>query len=416
MHTRKKRNPSGLWTKDFTIITVGSVISMFGNALAGFAISLLILDYTQSTMLYGIFIVLYTAPQILMPAVSGPILDRFSRKKMIYTLDFISSALYGTAAFVLYHDWFSYPMLAVGAFLVGSIDSVYRVAYDSFYPLLIQKENYQKAYSIASVLDTLSMVMVPVSAFLYNLMGIWPLFTINAVSFFCAAVMETRIRQDEHYLVIQKENQTETGHRQWSRDLKEGMQYLKNEKGLLAVALYFACSALLEGAVSVISLPYFKMNYKHGEYVFMIVGGLMFLGRMCGGLVHYQKEFPPEKKYRTALFVYTFTSLIMAFLLYLPLPAEAVLSFISGILGVTSYTIRISATQQYVPDEKKGRFNAAFQLLSTAGMLAGEGLSSVLSGIIDERLILMVFGLFTVVMAVVLIGSHPKEIAKIYNV
>lgn len=30
-----------LWTKDFTIITLGSVVSIFGNALAGFAMSLL---------------------------------------------------------------------------------------------------------------------------------------------------------------------------------------------------------------------------------------------------------------------------------------------------------------------------------------------------------------------------------------
>ena len=37
-----------LWTRDFTIITIGSVISMFGNALAGFAISLFVLDYTYS--------------------------------------------------------------------------------------------------------------------------------------------------------------------------------------------------------------------------------------------------------------------------------------------------------------------------------------------------------------------------------
>ena len=37
-----------LWTRDFTIITLGSVISMLGNDAAGFAMSLLVLDYTGS--------------------------------------------------------------------------------------------------------------------------------------------------------------------------------------------------------------------------------------------------------------------------------------------------------------------------------------------------------------------------------
>lgn len=43
---------SPLWTRDFTIITLGSVISMLGNSMSGFALSLLVLDYTGSNLLY----------------------------------------------------------------------------------------------------------------------------------------------------------------------------------------------------------------------------------------------------------------------------------------------------------------------------------------------------------------------------
>ena len=42
-----------LWTKNFIIITVGTIISRIGSAIAGFATGLLILDYTESTFLYG---------------------------------------------------------------------------------------------------------------------------------------------------------------------------------------------------------------------------------------------------------------------------------------------------------------------------------------------------------------------------
>jgi hypothetical protein len=34
-----------LWTKNFTIITLGTVVSLFGSSMTGFAISLLVLDY-----------------------------------------------------------------------------------------------------------------------------------------------------------------------------------------------------------------------------------------------------------------------------------------------------------------------------------------------------------------------------------
>ena len=48
-----------LWTRDFTIITLGSVISMLGNDAAGFAMSLLVLDYTGSSFYYAVYLAVY---------------------------------------------------------------------------------------------------------------------------------------------------------------------------------------------------------------------------------------------------------------------------------------------------------------------------------------------------------------------
>ena len=94
-----EKNP--LWTRDFTIITLGSVVSMLGNSLSGFAMSLMVLDISQSTLLYAVYIAMYTLPQLFVPVLSGAILDRFSRKKTIYTLDFISALLYALMAVIL---------------------------------------------------------------------------------------------------------------------------------------------------------------------------------------------------------------------------------------------------------------------------------------------------------------------------
>ena len=51
----KKENTNPLWTRDFTIITLGSVVSMVGNSLSGFAMSLMVLDYTSSSLFYAIY-------------------------------------------------------------------------------------------------------------------------------------------------------------------------------------------------------------------------------------------------------------------------------------------------------------------------------------------------------------------------
>ena len=406
-----------LWTRDFTIITLGSVVSMLGNALSGFAMSLMVLDISQSTLLYAVYIAMYTLPQLIMPIFSGAILDRFSRKKTIYTLDFLSAFLYALMAAILGTGWFSFPLFAVYCFILGSIQSTYMVAYQSFYPLLISEGNFQKAYSIASVLETFSAVMVPVSAFLYRQIGLAPLLGINALCFFAAAVMETRIRTDETYLETQKETREADlrASRQMLRDIREGFRYLKSEKGLLAVAVYFAFSAVCGGVSTVIVLPWFKSAYPNGEYVYMMVWGMALLGRALGGLVHYRITIPSRYRYRAALTVYITISVLEGVYLFTPVPVMMALCFVVGVGGITSYTIRISATQSYVPDERKGRFNGAFNMLSTAGALVGEILAGGLTLVLPERVVLLAAMLTCAAAAIVFIGGGREHVSYIYN-
>ena len=143
--------------------------------------------------------------------------------------------------------------------------------------------------------------------------------------------------------------------------------------------------------------------------------------------------------------VYVVISLCEGFYLYCPLPVMMVSCFLTGILGVTSYTIRISATQSYVPDEKKGRFNGAFNKLTTVGRITGNQLAGALEAYHAERGVLTSFlhysggsftgnlragalvaflpvrGVLTGVMlvtaaaAVVVIGGGRRDVSAIYN-
>ena len=415
MSDTKKTLP--LWTRDFTIITLGSVVSMFGNSMSGFAMSLMVLDISESTLLYSIYIAMFTLPQLFMPILSGALLDRFSRKKTIYTLDFASAFLYLLMAAILAAGWFSFPLFAVYCFILGSIQSTYMVAYESFYPLLITEGNYQKAYSIASVLETLSAVMVPVSTFLYGRIGLAPLLAVNGICFLIAAIMETRIGAEEQYIEEQKKTQIEGSHpiKQMLTDTREGFRYLSSEKGLMAIAAYFAFSAICGGVSAVIVLPYFKSTFANGEYWYMFVMAFSLAGRAIGGMIHYRMKIPARYRYSIALSVYVIISLCEGTFLFFSFPVMMALCLITGLGGVTSYTIRISATQSYVPDEKKGRFNGAFNMISTLGALIGEFAAGTLTVVLPERIVLLSAMLLCACAAVVFIGGGWKQVAAIYN-
>lgn len=402
-----------LWTKDFTTITLGSMVSLLGNSVAGFAMSLFVLDYKESTLLYAIYIFLYTLPQIAAPIISGPLMDRFSRRRTIYTLDFCSTFLYLCLGSLILFDAFNFAVFAVATFFIGTINSVYMVAFESFYPMLITEGNYSKAYSISGTLHTMTFFMLPLAALAYNAFGLAPLLIANSVFFLIAAIAETKISD------IEAGNSTvkvsDYGTKSYISDMKEGINYLISEKGILAITLYFMVISFAGGAAQVITLPWFNGNFENGEYTYMFVSIFSVIGRSLGGLIHYKVKLPAEKKFGIALFVYVSIALIEAFYLYTPVIIMQAGSFLMGILSVTSYNIRISSTQSYIPNEIKGRFNGAFFMLNTVGTLSGELVAGLLSEFIPMRATLTVFLLFSAVSALIIIGGNKKHVAPIYN-
>ncbi|MBR3952245.1 MAG: MFS transporter [Oscillospiraceae bacterium] len=401
-----------LWTKDFTTITLGSVVSMLGNSISGFAMSLFVLDYQDSTLLYAIYIFLYTLPQIAAPVISGPLMDRFSRRRTIYTLDFCSAVLYSSLGIMILLDAFNFGIFATATFLIGCINSIYMVAFESFYPMLITEGNYSKAYSISGTLQTMTAFILPLATVAYKAFGLAPLLIVNSAFFLLAAAFETRISDVE---AISKSPAASYSTKAYFTDMKDGVKYLVSEKGLLFVTLYFMVISLVGGCSQVITLPWFKGSFENGEYLYMFVSLFSVAGRSIGGFIHYLVKLPAAKKFSIALFVYVTIALIEAFYLYVPIVPMVIGSFLIGILGVTSYNIRVSATQSYVPNNIKGRFNGAFFMLNTVGTLTGELLSGLLAEFIPMRATLTVFMLFSAVSALVIIGGNKKHIAPIYN-
>lgn len=408
--TEKPKNP--LWTHDFTLITLGSVVSMLGNDISGFAISLLVLDYTGSVLLYAIFMAAYNLPRIVMPLIAGPYLDSFSRKRAIYTLDFISAGLYLLFFFLLRDGRFSYVPMLFGCLLLGSIDSVYEVAYDSLYPTLVSEGNFSKAYSISSLIYPLSAVMVPAAAYVYQRVGLAPLFAFNAVTFFIAAVFETRIRAHEPQTDRAPRKATVSYLR---NEFGCGLDYIKGEKGLVVITAYFFCTMLLGSGSSTLYLPFFKSRADLGVTLYTYVMGANVLGRMAGGLFHYRFRMRPETKFTVALCVYVAISVIEGGFVFTPPAAMLGMLFVSGCLAVNSYNIRIAATQSYVPNDYRARFNGAFQMICTAGTLLGELLAGALGEYLPADLLIAGFMAVNLVCVFAVMYRGREQVKLVYN-
>ncbi len=396
-------------------MTLGTVVSMLGNAVSGFAIGLLVLDYTSSVFLYAFFMVCYCLPRLVLPIFAGPYLDRFSRKKVIYTLDFISAGLYALIFLLLKSGFFQYWLFVLTAVIIGSIDSVYNVAYESYYPTLISEGNFRRAYSIASLIYPLAnTIMVPIAGLCYQSVGLAPLFLFNAVTFLVAAVAETRISGSEAHIAARKDETFDRS--RFMTDLKSGVQYLRREKGLSVITWYFFISTLTYTVCTTLELPYFKSNPLLGVTRFTLLMAVSTVGRLVGGVIHYRFRYPTARKFAIAIAVYIVLSVFQSVYLFTPYWAMFPFLFLSGLFGVTSFNIRMSSTQNYVPDSMRGRFNGLFAMLNMLGGIIGQLIAGTLGEFLPMRPVIVGAMAVNVLGVIFLMLPHKEAVKTIYNV
>jgi len=408
-----------LWTRDFVIITVGTAISTLGNAISGFAISLLVLDHTGSTLLYTCFMAAQYLPKMLTPLLVGPYLDQMSRKKAIYRLDYLSSCLYFLLFLLIGRGYFHYGVLLLCVMIIGAVDGTYVVAYDSFYPNLVAPGNFGRAYSIASLLYPLATFMLPVASLVYNAAGtVAPLFAFNAAAFFIAATFERSIGHVETHMAAEQGRPAG----RFRDNFSQGIGYIRSEPGLQAVTVFFFLIMMAGQGCEALILPFFRNHgqlYAHlpvdSVTLYSVVTVFGVAGRLAGGLIHYRVRYPREHKFTIALFVYAAICVLHGIQLFLPIAAMVVVCFLEGILSVTSYNIRISATQAYVPDRVRARFNGTFQMMCNMGMVLGELAAGVCSEFAPERAIIVTLMAINLLGVYVILWPKREAVKAVYN-
>lgn len=404
-----------LWNKNFTILSIGSFISALGSAVAGISFGILVYLETHSPLLLAAFTITNIIPRVITNFVVGPFVDRNSRVKMIYLLDFFYTVAFTLIALVLFTGYFNVVVfMAVAAFL-GVTDTIYQTAFMSLFPEVVPKGQHTKAYSISSLIWPISAaLMAPIATFFIQSFefGVAILMTFNAVTFLVTAIMETFIK------VKEKLNENPVIKWQFVTDLKEGISYYKKERGILGIGLLFMAFSFVYAVGDLLRMPFFEESAVYNLNHFAILISASSIGRVIGGALHYSFKLNPHNKFKIALAVYFTVEILDAIMLFTPFFMMVTFSFIVGVLSVTSFNIRMSATQTYIPSEKRGRVNSVQNLLWNVGAILGTiilGLIAEYSSIPYQYLIL---GASVVsITAILLIPVRMREdFKKIYNV
>ena len=400
-----------LWTKNFTIITLGTVISAIGGVAMGFALSFVVFDNTGSTLMMALFAAASSLPGIILPVLLSPYLDNFRRKPVIVGLDYLSAVIYLLFGLYLLKHSFSLPLYLLFSLACGSIGSVYNLAYESLYPNLIPEGFAQKGYTVSGMLyPTVTMVMTPVASILYTRLGLGVLCIGEGLLLAAAASVETQIRVEEHAKPGGKFSFSD-----YIGDFKEGFRYLKKEKGLLRIYGYMPITQGISQATEPLIRAWFRTAPGLNLTMYALFTTAEFIGRSIGGLVHYKFEIPPEKRFSLAYLVYVTYNIMDTVLLWLGFPLMMVNRGICGFLGINSATLRASSVQNYLPDNMRAKVNAVFNMLYALVPTLLTLAVGALGEVMDYRLCVTLVSAAGLLPCYLIMWRGREDVKKVYN-
>ena len=400
---------SSLWTKNFTIITLGTLVSAIGGVAMNLALSLVVFDQTGSTWLSGLFGAIGMLPGVLLPALISPLVDRLSRKRLIVGLDLANGVLYLCFLLWIRYQGFQYGAYLLFTFLTGCIGAVYSLTFQCFYPQLIPAGQSQRGYAVSAMIYPLTTTLVtPLAAVVYDLWGIQPIFLLEGLLLLLAAAMESRI---DAPLPVRNGEPSEP----WLASIKEGVAYLRREKGVRSIYGYMAVTNAAGNGVLLMAMAYFQSVPALGAGLYALLVSAETIGRTVGAAVHYLFRISEERRYWLTVRVYLIYELCDGAMLFLCWPLMVAVRFLCGFLGVNTATLREAAVQRYLPDGVRGRVNGLFQLVVSLGLLLSQMLAGALGEWLPYPVVAALLAGFSLVALWYFILRRRMEVRGIYN-
>jgi len=226
----------------FTIVWLGQVISLFGSAMTGFALTIWAWQLTGSATALALVGFFNFGPTVLLSPIAGALVDRWNRK-LVMMLSDLAAGL-STVVILLLHAtgnlqiWHLY---VAGAFS-GAFQAFQWPAYSAAITTMMPRGQYGRANGMVSLAEFGSGIFAPLSAgLLLGVIGIGGILLIDIVTFVVAIGALA-------FVHIPQPVETEEGRKGRGSLWKEsgyGFRYIVQRPSLLGLQLVFFAGNLM---------------------------------------------------------------------------------------------------------------------------------------------------------------------------
>ncbi len=272
----------------FIILWLTQSFSSLGSAMTNFALVIWLYQDSGSALTTALLTVCSYAPYVIMSIFAGVISDKWNKKAVMLICDTFAAACTIAVFILLKTDTLEVWHLYILNGLNGLMNSVQAPASDTAATMIIPEKHYQKTSGMRSFSNSLISVLTPVFA-----SGIMAFSGIGAVIIFDLITFVTAFLTLMFFIKIPAIPHIHENRESFFQSAKNGLLYLKNNRGLLCLILFLSAINLIASMYEAV-LPAMILSKKN-ETALGLVNGCTGAASLLGSVA---ATFLPEPKSR----------------------------------------------------------------------------------------------------------------------
>jgi len=393
-----------LGNKNFLAFWSGFTASSIGDSLTRVALTWLVFEETKSAQALGILTIAYTAPILLGGFFAGPLLDRFSARRVMLIDNLIRGLVFSLIPILHFLSrlelWHIYLFAAIYGFLM----MISLAGGPTLIPSLVQENQLDTANAMETLSYTLSGVIgPPLAGLLIAWIGATNVVILDALSYFIFAFTLLAISvQDTEHLATHQANT--------SYGIIDAVRLMLRDKVILSTTLMFMAANIGLGALTVFLPLVSDQIAENSSEIFGTLLGAMALGEVISAGLAGSLNLKMKIGARIA-FAQILSGLSLLFLLMERTFGTVaiglfLLGFFSAPLTIWAQTLRM----KIIPPDMRGRTFALLRTLMQGATPIGGALAGFLLPVVGMQ---MIIGLSSLVIGGPgLVGTQVKELRR----
>ncbi len=263
-----RRSPS------FAYLLLATAGSSFGTYLAAIVLTVDVYDRTGSGVWVAALLIADFLPIVLIGLLLGPLIDRFSRRRLMIASDLVRFGVFAALPFV------DGPGAVVGlAAISGIATGFFLPAVYAGLPNLVPDEELTNANSLLQTVETLAWMIGPVlGGLMLTVWGPSVPYVVNAVTFVISAALVARIPEGK----LRSKDSLTRGH--W-RDVADGLKLVVTARPLRTVLVVWNVVLIGAGAINVAEVIFAKDTLDAGNLGFGVLVAASGVGLAIGSFL-----------------------------------------------------------------------------------------------------------------------------------